>query len=323
VEGLTERPRTGRRPLVSLIIPAYNDAGNLARTLPLLRSEFGNSHEVELIVVDDGSNDHSAQLITAHLHGWSESRLIRLPWNQGKGAAVKAGVNAVRGERFVFMDADLSADIADLPRLLAALNDADVALGSRSIAGSRVDYQQPMRQLQSKFFNSVACVLTHVVASDTQCGFKAFRTEPGKLLFHLTEGKGFAFDVEVLALAQLLNMRIVEVPIHWVDVSGSSVRVIRDPFLMLRDILRTRRRCRSIERKLGRRVQESVRPVHGLDAQLRELLLDEDRQHSIERIREPERANGSNGHGMNGHDGTANGVERPTSGRRTTSTGLP
>jgi len=272
VDGLAERQVNGRRPLVSLIIPTYNDAANLARTLPLLRSEFGNSHEVEVIVVDDGSRDHSAELITAHLHGMREARFIRLPWNQGKGSAVKAGVNAVRGERFVFMDADLSADIADLPRLLAALNDADVAVGSRSIAGARVEYQQPMRQFQSKFFNSVACVLTHVVASDTQCGFKAFRTEPGKLLFHLCEGKGFAFDVEVLALAQLLDMRVVEVPIHWVDVSGTSVRAVRDPFLMIRDILRTRRRCRAIERRLGRRVEEAARPVQGLDAQLRELL---------------------------------------------------
>jgi glycosyltransferase involved in cell wall biosynthesis len=272
VDRAIERPGSGRRPLVSLIIPTYNDAANLARTLPILRSEFGHSHDVELIVVDDGSRDHSAELISAHLRDFAEARLISLPWNQGKGSAVKAGVNAVRGERFVFMDADLSADIADLPRLLSALNDADVAIGSRSIAGSRVDYQQPMRQFQSKFFNSVACVLTHVVASDTQCGFKAFRTEPGKLLFHLTEGKGFAFDVEVLALAQLLDMRIVEVPIHWVDVSGTSVRAVRDPFLMVRDIMRTRRRCKNIERRLGRRVEEAARPAQDLDAQLRELL---------------------------------------------------
>jgi len=130
VEGLAGRTEAFRSPLVSLIIPTYNDAANLARTLPLLRSEFGHSTEVEVIVVDDGSSDHSAELIAAHLHGWSRARLIRLPWNQGKGSAVKAGVNAVRGERFVFMDADLSADIADLPRLLGALNHAEVAVGS-------------------------------------------------------------------------------------------------------------------------------------------------------------------------------------------------
>jgi glycosyltransferase involved in cell wall biosynthesis len=271
MDGLTERAHV-QRPLVSLIIPTYNDAANLARTLPMLRLEFGQSRDVEIIVVDDGSRDHTAELVEAHFRGWPGAKLIRLPWNQGKGSAVKAGVGLAQGERFVFMDADLSADIADLPRLLGALDNADVAVGSRSIAGSRIEYQQPMRQFQSKFFNSVACVLTKVVASDTQCGFKAFRADAGKLLFHLCEGKGFAFDVEVLALAQLLDLRIVEVPIHWVDNSGSSVRMVRDPILMVRDIMRTRARCRRIERRMGRTVEDSVQPGLDIDAQLHELL---------------------------------------------------
>lgn len=271
MDGLTERAHV-QRPLASLIIPAYNDAANLARTLPMLRLEFGQSRDVEIIVVDDGSRDHTAELVEAHFRGWPGAKLVRLPWNQGKGSAVKAGVGIAQGERFVFMDADLSADIADLPRLLGALDNADVALGSRSIAGSRIEYQQPMRQFQSKFFNSVACVLTKVVASDTQCGFKAFRADAGKLLFHLCEGKGFAFDVEVLALAQLLDMRIVEVPIHWVDISGTSVRMVRDPILMVRDIMRTRQRCRRIERRMGRTVEDAVQPGLDIDAQLHELL---------------------------------------------------
>jgi glycosyltransferase involved in cell wall biosynthesis len=271
MDGLTERVHV-QRPLVSIIIPAYNDAGNLARTLPMLRLEFGQSRDVEVIVVDDGSRDHTAELVEAHLRGWPGAKLVKLPWNQGKGSAVKAGVGIAQGERFVFMDADLSADLADLPRLIGALDNADVAVGSRSIAGSRIEYQQPMRQFQSKFFNSVACVLTKVVASDTQCGFKAFRADAGKLLFHLCEGKGFAFDVEVLALAQLLDMRIVEVPIHWVDISGSSVRMVRDPLLMVRDIMRTRQRCRRIERRMGRSVEDAVQPGLDIDAQLHELL---------------------------------------------------
>jgi glycosyltransferase involved in cell wall biosynthesis len=271
MDGLTERVHV-QRPLVSIIIPAYNDAGNLARTLPMLRLEFGQSRDVEVIVVDDGSRDHTAELVEAHLRGWAGAKLVKLPWNQGKGSAVKAGVGIAQGERFVFMDADLSADLADLPRLIGALDNADVAVGSRSIAGSRIEYQQPMRQFQSKFFNSVACVLTKVVASDTQCGFKAFRADAGKLLFHLTEGKGFAFDVEVLALAQLLDLRVVEVPIHWVDVSGTKVRMVRDPVLMVRDIMRTRARCRRIERRIGRSVEDSVQPGLDIDAQLHELL---------------------------------------------------
>jgi glycosyltransferase involved in cell wall biosynthesis len=264
-------------PLVSIIIPAYNEAMNLGRTLPMLRSEFADSRSVELIIVDDGSTDHTAELVAAHIRGWDGARVLALPWNKGKGSAVKAGVAAARGERLVFMDADLSADIADLPRLVAALDTADVALGSRSIAGSQVEYNRSMRQFQSKFFNSVACVLTKVVASDTQCGFKAFRADAGKMLFHLCEGTGFAFDVEVLALAQLLRMRITEVPIHWVDVSGTSVRMVRDPALMVRDIMRSRARCRKMERLVGRRIEEAAQPARDIDSRLSELLRD---QHS-------------------------------------------
>jgi glycosyltransferase involved in cell wall biosynthesis len=272
MDGRTERLRTDRQPLVTLIIPSYNDAANLARTLPILRSEYGADDDTEIIVVDDGSSDHTAELLEAHLRGWRQAKAISLPWNQGKGSAVKVGVGAARGERIVFMDADLSADLACLPALLGALDNADVALGSRSIAGSRVEYQQPMRQFQSKFFNSVACVLTQVVASDTQCGFKAFRADAGKLLFHLCEGKGFAFDIEVLALAQLLDLRIVEVPIRWVDVSGSSVRMVRDPIFMLRDVMRTRQRCLRIEKQFGRRVRESAESDANIDMQLLEMI---------------------------------------------------
>ena len=98
--------------------------------------------------------------------------------------------------------------------------------------------------------------MVNVVASDTQCGFKAFRAPAGKLLFHLSEAKGFAFDVEVLALAQLLGFRIVEVPVEWVEAKGTTVRPIRDPLLMMRDLMRTRRRCQRLEKLFGRYVWE-------------------------------------------------------------------
>lgn len=243
---------------VTLIIPAFNEAERLVRTLPALRREFGDAPNVELLIVDDGSHDGTAEVVAAHIRGWPQARLVRLPWNQGKGSAIKAGVAAARGERLVFMDADLSADLADLPHLVAALDDAEVALGSRSIAGSRVVYAQSrgIRKVQSKFFNGLACAMVNVVASDTQCGFKAFRAPAGKLLFHLSEAKGFAFDVEVLALAQLLGFRIIEVPVEWVEAKGTTVRPIRDPLLMMRDLMRTRQRCQRLEKLFGRYVWE-------------------------------------------------------------------
>jgi dolichyl-phosphate beta-glucosyltransferase len=257
VNGLPQAQRPGRS--ASLIIPAYNEARRLAKTIPLLRAEFRGQRDVEVIFVDDGSSDGTPDVIAAHIRDWPSARLIRIPWNQGKGGAIKAGVGMARNERVVFMDADLSSDLADLPRLVGALDDADVVLGSRSIAGSKVSYarDRSLRKVQSKFFNGFACALAGVVASDTQCGFKAFRADSAKLIFHLVEGRGFAFDVEVLALAQLLDLRVVEVPIRWVEAEGTSVRPVRDPLIMIRDLLSTRRRCRHLERVSGRFVWET------------------------------------------------------------------
>jgi glycosyltransferase involved in cell wall biosynthesis len=262
-EGVSRYAMGGDQGIVSLIVPAYNEAGRLARTMPRLRGEFTADRGYEVIIVDDGSHDGTSELVQSQLADWPGCVLLRMPWNQGKGNAIKAGVGIASGARIAFMDADLSAELGDLPRLLEALDDADVALGSRSIAGSRVSYGQSrsLRKLQSKFFNGVACAMANVVASDTQCGFKAFRTDAAKLLFHLCEGKGFAFDVEVIALAQLLGLRISEVPIQWVESEGTTIRPIRDPLLMMRDLVRTRRRCLRLETLMGRRVAEASIPL--------------------------------------------------------------
>lgn len=232
-----------RMECVSIVIPAYNEAGRLAASLPTLRERIRLEERVELIIVDDGSTDATAQVALEHLRDWPDSALVRLPWNQGKGSAVRAGVSMARGDAVVFMDADLSADVADLPQLVRALEHADIALGSRQVAGSRASYDRSMRRVTSKVFNDVACAIAGIAASDTQCGFKAFRTPVAKMLFHLSEIDGFAFDVELLALAELLGFRVVEVPVGWQEASGSRVRPLRDALVMLRDIVRTRRRC--------------------------------------------------------------------------------
>src|SRR3954452_18572502 len=140
----------------SIVIPAYNEAGRFNRSLPRLREELSELRDLEVIVVDDGSTDDTAQVAMSHLWGWDQAKVVRLPWNQGKGAAVKAGVAVASGEYLVFMDADLSADLADLPELVAALDRADIALGSRSVAGSRAVYDSTLRRVQSKLFNGVA-----------------------------------------------------------------------------------------------------------------------------------------------------------------------
>ena len=274
---------------VSLIIPTYNEARRISKTISLLRAEFRGQPSVELIFVDDGSRDGTPDVISANIRDWPAARLIRIPWNQGKGAAIKAGVGLARNARLVFMDADLSSDLADLPPLIAALDDADVVLGSRSIAGAKVSYtrDRSLRKVQSKFFNGFACALAGIVASDTQCGFKAFRADSAKLLFHLVEGKGFAFDVEVLALAQLLDFRVVEIPIRWVEAEGTTVRPVRDPLIMIRDLLRTRRRCRQLERVSGRFVWESSEAPFETERVLDE---DEDETEDLSAVTAPDDA---------------------------------
>lgn len=263
MEHPNAQAETTTAPSVTLVIPAYNEAQHLSETLPRIRAEYGDDPHFELLVVDDGSKDATLEVVAQHTAGWERARVVRLPWNGGKGAAIKAGVSMARGSRIVFSDADLSADISDLPRLVAALDHADIAIGSRAIAGSRVIYNQrrSVRKVQSKFFNGIACAMVDIVASDTQCGFKAFRADAGKMLFHLCEGKGFAFDVEILALAQLLGLRVTEVPVDWVESVGTTVKPVRDPLRMMRDLLRTRRRCRRLEQYAGRFIWEVAGPM--------------------------------------------------------------
>src|SRR5262245_15648042 len=185
----------------------------------------------EVIVVDDGSLDGTAAVAAGLLRGLPGSRVIRLPWNSGKGAAVRVGVAAAAGEAIVFMDADLASDVADLPALLAALEHAEVALGSRRLGGT-VDRSR-VRRVGSHLFHRIARLLVPLGLADTQCGFKAFRRAEAKILFGLSRVTGFAFDVEVLALAQSMGYRIAEVPVRWNEMPEGTFSAARHTPAML------------------------------------------------------------------------------------------
>jgi glycosyltransferase involved in cell wall biosynthesis len=225
------------------VVPAYNEARRLKTSLPPLLDVISDA-QAELIVVDDGSEDDTAEVAASYLAGVPGSKLVRLALNSGKGAAVRAGVAHARGRSIVFMDADLATDLGDLPALVDALEGSEVAIGSRVIEGATVDGASSARAHMGRTFNRVARAVTGLDLGDTQCGFKAFRAPVAQLLFHLGVVDGFAFDVEILALARRMGYRVAEVPVHWHAVEDSRVDVVRDPARMVRDVLLTQARWR-------------------------------------------------------------------------------
>ncbi|HUE06864.1 MAG TPA: dolichyl-phosphate beta-glucosyltransferase [Acidimicrobiales bacterium] len=226
-------------PRLSLVVPAFNEATRLARGIPQLLDVIPRD-ETEVIVVDDGSTDGTAEIARRHLAEMPRHVLRRLPRNSGKGAAVRAGVVEARGEVIAYMDADMATDPADLIQLVGALRASPVAVGSREAQGSVVDDKSNLRTLMSRTFRLFVASAVRLPTRDTQCGFKAFHGSVAKLLFHGTRVDRFAFDVEVLTRAARLGLDMEEVPVRWTDVAGSKVSVVRDSLGMLVDVGRTR-----------------------------------------------------------------------------------
>jgi hypothetical protein len=250
-----EEPGAGPRPpdrtglQLSLVVPAYNEARRLAegmsRLVAATTSGDIDPETTEFVVVDDGSTDDTGACASALLGRFPHLVVLRLAENQGKGAAVRAGVRAASAPIIAFADADMSIDPDQTPDFLRALTESDVAIGSRSAVGASVDRPSLRRSAMNRAFNQMVNLLTRVSLSDTQCGFKAFRAPAAKLLFHASITERFAFDVEILALARRLGLTIAEVPVHWSRVQGSRVRPWLDPGAMTRDVIRASRRARS------------------------------------------------------------------------------
>jgi glycosyltransferase involved in cell wall biosynthesis len=223
-------------PALSVVIPAYNEAARLDATLRALRTATAGE-AVEVIVVDDGSTDATAAVAEAALDSDGD-RLLRFRHNEGKGAAVRAGVLASHGSAVIYMDADLATDLAALPRFVAALDHADVVVGSRTLPDAVVRDGTRDRAAMAWVFNRIVRVSTGIDSHDTQCGFKALRGQVARELFALARCDRFAFDVEMLLLARRLGFEVVEMPVVWTAVEGSSVRRIADSFQAFIDVVR-------------------------------------------------------------------------------------
>lgn len=223
-------------PSLSIVIPAYNESARLTTTLPRVLTWRGD-RSIELLVVDDGSEDDTVAVARSSLAGATDAHVIEAE-HRGKGAAVRVGMLAARGDIVGFMDADLATDLGDVAAAIAALDDADVVVGSRSVEGSVVHDGTRLRALMGRGFNRMVRMLARLDVHDSQCGFKLFRRDAARLLFSLSEVDGFAFDAEVLHAARVLDLRIAEIPVTWTAMEGSSVRPVVDSFATGRDLLR-------------------------------------------------------------------------------------
>ncbi len=236
---------TESRVELSVVVPAYNEAGRLE---PGLRRAVeylaGRGCPYELLVVDDGSRDATAAVAAAFAA--SGVRVIRHERNRGKGAAVRTGVAASRGERVLISDADFSTPIEEVEKLEARLGDGTpLVLGSRGLATSQVQQHQPFyRELMGRTFNTVIRMVGVRGIRDTQCGFKLVAGDFGRSLFAAMTLDGFAWDVEMIWLARQRGAGIAEVGVVWVNSPDSRVDPIRSSLSMLRDVLLIRFRHR-------------------------------------------------------------------------------
>jgi dolichyl-phosphate beta-glucosyltransferase len=239
-------------PLVSVVIPAYNEMRRLPTTLARVQTYLrAQPYAYELLVVDDGSADDTAATAERAAAGDPRVRVIRNP-HMGKGVTVRAGMLAATGRYIVYSDADLSTPIEEFDKLLAWLRQGyDIAIGSREGQGARRYNEPGYRHFMGRVFNKMVQVIALRQFNDTQCGFKAFTREASEDLFRRVQIYGdnagqvkgamvTGFDVEVLYLALKRGYRVKEVPVEWYYASGSKVNPARDSLRLLGDVFRVR-----------------------------------------------------------------------------------
>ena len=231
---------------LTLVIPAYNESQRLGGTLDAVAAYLSQAGiDANVIVVDDGSTDGTADVAAQYAVSGHPVDVITLPGQRGKGAAVRAGMLAADADVIGFVDADLSTPLDELPRALDAFDRGhDVAIGSRALSRSRLlRAQSPARRVSAWFFRGIAPITAGLHGfPDSQCGFKFFRRDVAQELFAATVVERWVFDVEVLRLAVHRGYRVAQIPVAWRDHPGSRLRLTRVAFGVLRDLVRIRLR---------------------------------------------------------------------------------
>jgi glycosyltransferase involved in cell wall biosynthesis len=236
-------------PKLSIIVPAYNESARLGVTLPKILAYLNAAtSKSELIVVDDGSEDETAVVAEQTLaqSGAVEARVLRYETNRGKGYAVRLGLLAASANIALFSDADLSTPITEVPKLVDPIRtgDCDLTFGSRALDRRLIGVHQPWRREQGgRVFNLIVRVATGLPFWDTQCGFKAFRMSVCRPLIEAAQIDRFGFDVELIYLAHLAQLRLREVPVRWdhnVGALDASGTYSRDSLRMINEVRRIR-----------------------------------------------------------------------------------
>jgi glycosyltransferase involved in cell wall biosynthesis len=229
---------SGPPPDLSIVIPAYNEELRLPAALAQVSAYIrAGSRPTEVIVVDDGSRDRTADIAKSFQREIPYLRVISNRENRGKGYSVRRGMLEAQGRFVLFSDADLSAPIGEGDKLLAALSDHDVAIGSRALDRSLISvHQSPFREYAGIIFNIVVRTILRLPFVDTQCGFKAFRREPSRIIFEQQRIERFGFDPELLYLARHHGLRAVEIPVRWAHSPATKVSMFRDSVRMFFDV---------------------------------------------------------------------------------------
>ena len=231
-------------PQLSIVIPAYNEAKRISRTLETLRKYLeGTNWTAEVIVVNDGSSDETAAIVESYRDQWNALRLIENGRNRGKGFSVRNGALAAQGDVVLFTDADLSAPITEAPKLIDPIANevCDVTFGSRAVDRSLIGvHQSPFREISGRIFNLFVQGLIGLPFKDTQCGFKAFRRGAAEPVFERQTIMGFGFDPEILYVAKKRSLRLREIPVRWDHAEGTKVRFLKDSCRMFLDLLQIR-----------------------------------------------------------------------------------
>jgi glycosyltransferase involved in cell wall biosynthesis len=229
-------------PDLSVVIPSYNEElrlpGTLDRIAAYLQTYAGAA---EVLVVDDGSKDRTAAVAESYRGKILSLRVVSNGVNRGKGYSVRHGMQEARGRIALFTDADLSAPIEEAGKLIAALENNDVAIGSRAMDRSLITvHESPFREFAGIIFNKIVRIILWLPFVDTQCGFKAFRRENCAVIFEQQRIERFGFDPELLYLARHHGLRTVEIPVRWGHSAATKVSMLRDSVQMFFDVFTIR-----------------------------------------------------------------------------------